>query len=99
MGSCRCTLPPPLPAPKAGEGLGDGAENRSRGKPDDEYAVDGPEVVVFVSDGRDSDPSPDMGASSSANASKEMRSCAFLFGLVLPSTCALSTYKEYEAKR
>lgn len=34
-------------------------------------------------DGRERPPLPDMGSSSSAKASKEMRSAAFLFGLLL----------------
>ena len=62
IGSCRC-------CGGAGVGLGDGAENKSSGKPED---VDGADDAV----GRASPPSPDMG-SSSANASNEMRSAAF----------------------
>lgn len=72
-----------------GDGTGEGAEKRSSGSPelvmldccwaaDDE---DEPEAAALLSLGNDRPPSPDIGFSSSANASNEMRSAAFLFGL------------------
>lgn len=68
-----------------GEGVGEGAENKSRGRPPGAVAVGGAEddEALLVSDGRDRPPSPDIDIwpSSSANASNEIRSAAFLLGL------------------
>jgi len=85
IGSC---LPNPPTPPIAGEGVGLGALNKSKGKPEEprparSFADDDP--LLVESDGSDSPPSPDKGVSSSANASKEMRSAAFLFGFALRS--------------
>jgi hypothetical protein len=64
------------------EGAGEGDENRSRGKP--------PAVMLSLfaeadvpALGKARPPSPDMPVSSSANASKDMRSAAFWLGLDL----------------
>ena len=65
----------------AGDDAGDGAENRSNGNPDEVIAELDPEAAGPV--GKDKPPSPDSGSSSSANASNEMRSDAFLSGLCL----------------
>ena len=67
-----------------GDGTGEGAENRSNGRPELVMLfVDAreEEPAAALSDGSDRPPSPDIGFSSSANASNEMRSAAFLFGL------------------
>jgi hypothetical protein len=71
----------------AGEAEGEGAENKSRGSPPAVIVVadeeEDEEGLAVLSDGRDRPPSPDIDIwpSSSANASNEMRSAAFLFGL------------------
>lgn len=78
MGSCRGAVD----APKPGDGVGDGAEKRSSGRPDDDRP-DPLDPAAALSVGSDRPPSPDIGASSSAKASNEMRSAAFLFGLAL----------------
>ena len=45
-----------------GEGVGEGAENKSRGRPPGAVAVGGAEEdeALLVSDGRDRPPSPDI---------------------------------------
>lgn len=94
IGFCRCdTLTPVLVLEEnidsPGEGVGDGAENKSRGNPELvilELAIaeeDEDPDTAALSDGRERPPSPDIGASSSAKASNEIRSAAFLFGLCL----------------
>jgi hypothetical protein len=77
MGSCR---PAPF-EPPPGDGDGEGAEKRSSGRPP--YAEPEVGVVWAASGGSDKPPSPDKGFSSSAKASKDMRSDAFLLGLAL----------------
>ena len=73
-----------------GEGTGEGAEKRSSGRPelvmllveaDEEEPAAA--LALTLSEGRDNPPSPDIGVSSSANASNEIRSAAFLLGLWL----------------
>lgn len=71
-----------------GEGTGEGAEKRSRGSPElvivlFDCDANEEEPAAALSDGSDNPPSPDNGFSSSANASNEIRSAAFLFGLCL----------------
>lgn len=71
-----------------GEGTGEGAEKRSSGRPElvmllVEADEEEPAAALALSEGKDNPPSPDIGFSSSANASNEMRSAAFLFGLWL----------------
>jgi hypothetical protein len=68
--------------------VGEGAEKRSRGRPPGAVAAGGAdedEALLQLSEGRDRPPSPDIDSwpSSSANASNEMRSAAFLLGLCL----------------
>ena len=78
IGSCLGAVDEPKP----GEGVGEGAEKRSSGRPEDD-SPDPLDPAAALSVGSDKPPSPDIGASSSAKASKEMRSAAFLFGLAL----------------
>ena len=68
--------------------MGEGAEKRSRGRPPGAVAAGGAEeeeALLELSEERDRPPSPDIDnwPSSSANASNEMRSAAFLLGLCL----------------
>lgn len=80
MGSCLNPLEVP---PSAGLGEGDGALKRSRGSPEAVIAwFELDAEAALESLGRDKPPSPDIGASS-AKTSKEMRSAAFWFGLLL----------------
>lgn len=90
IGSCLCTAGPDGPASEDmydGEDAGEGAEKRSSGRPEAVMAalfgLEEPLGPPNESFGSARPPSPDRGASSSANASNEMRSCAFWFGLVL----------------
>lgn len=67
-----------------GEGTGDGAEKRSSGKPELVMLLaedEEPAAALALSEGKDNPPSPDIGFSSSAKASNEIKSAAFLFGL------------------
>jgi hypothetical protein len=84
MGSCRSACGAEEEGEelkKLGDPAGEGAEKRSRGRPEEVMAL--AEPLALVSEGRVRPPSPDNGASSSANASNEMRSAAFLLGLAL----------------
>ena len=85
IGSCLGPVEDALIAEMPDVGTGDGAEKRSSGRPDDvmELEEDGPAADESV--GRERPPFPDRGISSasSAKASKEIRSAAFLFGFAL----------------
>lgn len=86
IGSCLGPLVGDVKADMTGDGVGDGAVKRSRGRPDEVIAVlDKARLAEEESAGRDRPPLPDSGVSSasSAKASNEMRSAAFLFGIAL----------------
>jgi hypothetical protein len=89
IGSCLCTGCEGEKNEGAGEAEGEGAENRSRGRPPAVMADDEEEAVLLLlavlSEGRERPPSPDIDIcpSSSANASNEIKSAAFLLGLWL----------------
>jgi hypothetical protein len=80
MGSCLGVAEDDEYAGMPGELDGDGAEKRSRGRPEDVMAlVDEDGAAERESVGRERPPFPDSGVSSasSAKASKEIRSAAF----------------------
>jgi hypothetical protein len=83
MGFCRCaggTEEDEEMLKNPGEFAGDGVEKRSTGSPDAVMAL---AELLAPASGSARPPFPDRGPSSSAKASNEMRSAAFLLGLAL----------------
>jgi len=86
IGSCLGRFVFDENAEMPGDGDGEGAENKSKGRPEDvTAALDEEATAGDESVGRERPPFPDRGVSSasSAKASKEMRSAAFWFGFAL----------------